>query len=340
MSGNLDFLFTSETNRSYGAGITSRLGELLWEEVPNFGTAIHEINLNLAVNGQVQTVNDEVSKLIRGADWIPNWIPIFPNSTAFEPLVKEATVRFERKRELLRITWPSTRLTPDEASTPLDRLITRDLFYRVFDDVIDGLSWAFQKRIKPSDDFDAVGCLAWLQKMRAVQYPSDEELNARLASANDAYQAFWATRSPWEQLSVDWDRMHADAREILNDPFYWSEGHEFSPHGNDAGADILADWSQFKKMPVAEVCAAMGLPRSAEDMPDYLWKEWIDVHLALAFGHIKKSGNCPANIAKVTREVICKEQRLAQEKDDWEHRDEWLQRLSEYDQILRPYDQN
>lgn len=73
---------------------------------------------------------------------------------------------------------------------------------------------------------------------------------ANLPATEAAFQQFLAEeqaraaaeaagRSPWEVLDIDWSGYHPDARQLLDDPFYWDCVDEFAPHGNDTGADVL-----------------------------------------------------------------------------------------------------
>jgi hypothetical protein len=34
---------------------------------------------------------------------------------------------------------------------------------------------------------------------------------------------------------------------VLDDPFFWQEADDFAPHGNDTGADLLADYRPWRR---------------------------------------------------------------------------------------------
>ena len=66
---------------------------------------------------------------------------------------------------------------------------------------------------------------------------------------NSRFETEWKQRlaqmDPWERLGIDWDDWHPAARKLLNDPFFWDQGSDYSPHGNDTGADLLADFKKW-----------------------------------------------------------------------------------------------
>ncbi len=132
--------------------------------------------------------------------------------------------------------------------------------------------------------------------------------------------------------------MHPKAREILDDPRDWEEDDEFSPHGNDAGADVFNDWSAFRTLGLAQAGRALELPPLSEDLEEYLWKEWVDTALGLAFGHIKRSGRCPARIAADTRDLLAHEFARNKTRTEWAHRADWQERMIRYDRILFGFD--
>ena len=78
--------------------------------------------------------------------------------------------------------------------------------------------------------------------------PSTDAGLAEMKQQIDARQAAEkAAMSPWERLGIDWRDFHPDARRILDDPFFWEEANDFAPHGNDTGADLLAEYRKWIK---------------------------------------------------------------------------------------------
>ena len=87
-------------------------------------------------------------------------------------------------------------------------------------------------------------------------------------------------------------------------------------------------------MTIADAARAMDLPALSQDLPDHLWKEWVDVHLALAFGHVKMTGRCPREIAVKTTKMIALERTRAEADRTSPQRNYWLERLARYDAKL------
>ena len=142
-------------------------------------------------------------------------------------------------------------------------------------------------------------------------------------------------RDPWERLEVDWDEMHADARSILDDPEDWSEVYEFSPHGNDTGAEIFALWHEYAPLSPHEAALHLGWRLSDMNESDPLfWRDWVRLHLALAFGHIKRRGRCDPALTRAALGVLGTELAKSKAGENWPHREEYINRLHRYLGIL------
>lgn len=321
---------SGHTNRSYGGGPGDYVAAILGMDPHEFGPALRNIEITLISPGRV-TLTREM--LLRMSPSFSNWRE--PNT--FPPLEADLKIRFERKNRKLVVNWPSSKLTPNEQFLTAMKTLTRDQYFRAFDEVIDALSLALSKRLKPTDDFDGQGMLLWLREKRDVRYESDEALRTAAGKALEISANYYEQLDPWEKLYVNWAHMHPDARKILDRPEDWSQSDEFSPHGNDTGANIFAQWRHFARCSVAQAGHRLELPPLSDDLPDFLWSDWVHVHIALAFGHLKKSGTCPPTLARETRDIIDKERGRVMKNHDWPHRDAWLARLDRCDQILCRY---
>lgn len=328
----LKFLFGFKTNRSHGAGLATSIGELLSEDPPDFGEGLECIDLTMLHNGRVNTGAEGFMRQI-GIDWLPT--SFVSSASDFPPLNDPPRLRFERKRRRLSIDWVSERVLPDEVCGYFLKTLTTDFYERVFDDVIDALAWGFAERIKPSDQFDTEACLAWVRDIRGQKFESDKMLRARLERANAISKARYAAMDPWEKLDIDWSKYASNARDILDEPRDWFQGDEFSPHGNDTGADILAEWHVFRDLTpdTATWQLEMEVPTGPND--EFAWWHWVEVHLALAFGHIKKSGTCPKALRDGTLSVLQSERSAAESRRDWPYREAWLERIDRYVDILK-----
>jgi uncharacterized protein YfeS len=122
-------------------------------------------------------------------------------------------------------------------------------------------------------------------------------------------------RSPWEKLGVDWAEYHPEARDLLDDPFYWDAVDEYAPHGNDTGADLLEafrEWrSKHREAPASrflplmlkrwdyssDVEALQSKPLADWDEDDELTMEVLDeATIAIAFAQLKLEGRCDEDV--------------------------------------------
>lgn len=251
--------------------------------------------------------------------------------------VAKRSVRFDAKQRKLTVRWISETLDAETVSGTHLKNITVPIYQAVFDDTIGALRHALAPGRKPVS-FDREPFFAHLAAERARTFCSDEALRAYLRHASAVRDERHTAKSPEERLNEDAEGFHPKARGILDDPRDWSCDDEFSPHGNDAGADILNNWPAFRKMSLAQAGRAMEFPPLSDDLEDHLWKEWVDTALGLAFGHVKKSGQCPARIAAATRDLLAREFARNKARVAWEHRQEWERRLARYDRKLYPFD--
>ena len=326
----LHFLVGCRTNRSEGSWPGQAVGDLLSLARAEFGSAITDIEVILHVIGRVTIAEAQIRAM---HPYLP--AHMITQDSMVPALRMTSNARFERSRKKLVVNWASYRVEPNEGFSFSPDVLTTDLYERTFSEVFDALDWALAIKIKRSDDFDPFAFMDWLGNERRKTWASDAALRADAAEAHEANKARYDSLDPWEKLDIDWLKLAANARDILNDPRDWSQGDDFSPHGNDTGADIWASWSEYSRCSPERASAALGVrvPTGPDDQ-DHIWWHWVEVHLALAFGHIKKKGSCPDALRAQTLAVIRAEKRRAAPLSDWKHRDDWLERLARYESIL------
>ncbi|WP_298297187.1 hypothetical protein [uncultured Litoreibacter sp.] len=197
-----------------------------------------------------------------------------------------------------------------------------------FDDVVDALTYG-TGTLKPSDDFDRSSFLDFLQRQRALDRGTPDDIRRAVDMAHELQVKRWEARDPWDKLDIDWDEMHPNARDILDDPQDWSFSDDFSPHGNDTGADIFADWTVYQNLTPEEAACEIGWGPEFDLKSDLCWKDWVEINLALPFAHIKKTGTCPPDLAAKARTVLRHDlEKVATQS--WEHVEEYTKRLSRY----------
>ncbi|MEM7643938.1 MAG: hypothetical protein AAF366_15630 [Pseudomonadota bacterium] len=312
-SAYLDFSIFSETNRSLGpSAAVGFLGDYLSERTPSFGPALEKIELTVAHNGSIS------------------------DHRGFPPLARQASVRFFAKDRRLRIVWIATWTSPDEAFGAYLINLTLEQWRKGILDLKDALDWAIGKRMHREPGFDDAAFLAWLHEQDFGGFTSDAELRKTLTAISDRRKTRLERQreeDPWSVVYVDWDCMHPEARTILDRPDDWSEGYEFSPHGNDTGAAIFADWAAYEGLSPAEAAGHLGW-QPGDEATEFFRADWPKINLALAFGYIKIRGRCDPDLAASVRQILVDEIDQARERTSWPHRDEYVARMSRYVSIL------
>ncbi len=152
--------------------------------------------------------------------------------------------------------------------------------------------------LRAANNFDLAAYLAWIESKEA-EVPVSE---IALDEFKDEYKKFIETRpkpDEWELLDINWDEFHKDAKQILDDPFFWTPTNDYAPHGNDIGLDVL-EWYKSRR--------TENIKENEETFLCDLLAEWgFDVDnfslvdddrscnqsvIALAFAHFKLEGSC------------------------------------------------
>jgi hypothetical protein len=116
-----------------------------------------------------------------------------------------------------------------------------ETFGRAARELVAGLD-PLQQRAKTSDELDLPALTAHLNARIALLPEIEDELLSALETLSAARTERWAAMSPWDRLDVDWSLFAPEARTILDHPFYWDPADDDAPHGDDTGADLLADF--------------------------------------------------------------------------------------------------
>ncbi len=313
----MELLFSGRTHNSYGGGPVFWVSLLLEAEEPVFGTAVEKIELTVFYAGKSTS-----------AHW----------SIPYDPPEKD-TRRFERKRKTLRVLWISRRQSEALVGQVYLQHMTSEILLGAFDDVADAIRFGLE-RLTNKDDFDKDGFFRWLLEMRECSWGEGGDLQTKLHSALENKRRKRRTQAeadPWSVLDVDWSKMAPNARDILDDPYDWSLADEFSPHGNDTGADIFAEWSRYVRLTPEAAARAIGWDDEFDLNIDTCWQDWVRINLALAFGHIKKRGSCPPAIASKAHGVLSEEINRAKDSLEWQYREEYISRAERYCRILVKY---
>jgi uncharacterized protein YfeS len=255
-------------------------------------------------------------------------------------LDKLPKVTFRRKLKRIEIEYVSQHFVAEDDES---NKLSADKCHTAAKEVAGALSLV-TKRIKPADDFDAARFLADASQLLTTKM-SYEEWENLCQEAEEKRQALRATKTPWELLEIDWSQYHPQAKEILDDPFFWECADDLAPNGNDTGADLLEDYRRWDKR---------HRKASPFDFLAQLFTEWdikpidwsitdeatvgrlnkdrpIDLSLcneatiALAFAVVKMRGACPLDIMQMAlaglarTAILVKNSRLSDEiKASWD----------------------
>jgi len=250
-------------------------------------------------------------------------------------------VTFKRKKGEVIIDIASE-LFDGKASERM-RELSLPLFKAAVSETLAALA-LLRKRLAPNDDFQLDALLAHCRQAES-RLPSTQEEFAALADDIKRRRAERiAAMSPWEKVGVDWRDYHPNARQILDDPFYWDCVNDFAPHGNDTGADLLEEFREWlHQNPSGEpttfykqLIFQWGLPESPTN--DLERSVFDEAAVALAFAELKLRATCSPAVAELARAAISRQRQEAHNAVAWPHRAERLETLEKLERKLPQQD--
>ncbi len=321
---SMDFHVIAKSYNSYGGHTTlSRIGDFLLMGGGSFGDAIQEIAVTLHFRDSGPAKKTLESFLERHN----NYRATLPKIT------------YRRAKGKVEIDIASELM--DGRDWKPSPTLSLPLFTRGVDEVIDALG-LMRTRLKSTDDFSLETFLNHCEAAKK-RIPNSEHALQHLATELKAVaQAKRDGMSPWEKLGIDWEDFHPKAREILDDPFFWDCTDDFSPNGNDTGADLLESYRDWHK-------------KHKEVMPirflENLAKHWgysdidamdddvrCEASIALAFADIKLRATCDQKARQLALEAIGRQRSQAQAAANWSHREEKLKALDRIEAKLTQSD--
>lgn len=320
----MDFYVMAKSYNRYGGHSTlSPIGDFLLIGADSFGDAIKELTVTLH----------------------------FPDSSLPKKTLEQLLVQHNSYRSSLpKITYRRAKgkIEIDIASEVMDGRdwlpsprLSLPLFERGVGEVIHALS-LMRKRLKKSDEFDLDAFLNHCEAAQQRIPNSENALRDLAAELKAADQAKRDLMSPWEKLGIDWEDFHPRASEILDDPFFWDCANDFSPNGNDTGADLLADYRDWVKgcksgQPLAflEILAKRWGYPNIEGMDCEVKDEAI---IGLALAEIKLRAICDQQVCQLALKAIERQRTQAQGAIAWPHRDERLKALDQIETKLQQTD--
>ncbi len=195
--------------------------------------------------------------------------------------------------------------------------------------VLSALQYA-QSTLKASDGVDLVPMIRSAEALLVRKWPDDQAMRAELSVAYELDRARIAAMDPWAK--IDMRGFHPAARKFLDQPSDWSAVDDFSPHGNDLGADVLGGWSKLKAMNIPALAQHFEIDLAEDDAQASMAR--IQLSNAIAFGHIKKSGSCPSDIAVIALQALRTDRAQASQCVVHDHLAAWEASCARYMSIL------
>jgi uncharacterized protein YfeS len=190
-----------------------------------------------------------------------------------------------------------------------------------------------KQRLTAKDDFDLDRFVAHCAKAQQRVPSSEPEFTVLADEIKQRDLLRRAAMSPWEKLGIDWRDYHPDARQILDDPFYWDCGDDFAPHGNDTGADLLGDYRSWLRRNPGGDTMLFYRQQSREwfepngSLSEVMLEVPDEAAVALAFAELKLRADCRPAVAALARAAIQRQRERAIAATGWSHRETRLESL-------------
>lgn len=209
----------------FGANPTYSLaGQYLADGLGDYGTAVRDLGITACFRGgpvghpSLQSLFDR---------YHAEFLPSLP-TTKF--LRKKARLELEYETSVADATFLRSHGPPSAA-----------VFARVLSELAETLH-LLDRKLKKSDDVALSRFHEDVARLVREAPQTDDALRLLQARIRSDEQARRGAMDPWDLLDIDWDEYHPSARRLLGDPFFWDEADDYAPHGNDTGADVLADF--------------------------------------------------------------------------------------------------
>ena len=305
------------TYNTYGGHSTvSLVGDFLELNTPNFGSSIEELEIHVYFRGgrakkTLESLFDQYHDFLKG---LPS-------------------TKFYRKKNRFELNILSE--LGDSGLVKGYGPPKLGLFVDCAKEIIESLT-LLKPKLKKSDLFDFDVFLSSMQN-KVKDLPDTEEKFALLQQQIDKErQRKRDSMDEWDKLGVDWIDYHPKAREILDSPFYWNCVDDFSPNGNDTGADVLGFYEEWrpknkKRSAISFFNSLMSdwevsLPVDQND--DYARQMYEESIIGLAFAQLKIDSICEEQISGMAVDALNgMEKRITELHKDWDLYEERMKTL-------------
>ena len=314
------------TYKSYGGHATlSLIGRYFQSGLPPLGAAIKEIGVHVyfrSSTGPKATLESLYTRYDRFLEGLP-------------------TSKFFRKKLKVEISFISKLGGSDVVAGYGPPKL--DLFLAGAHEIA-GQFEVLREKLKPSNEFDLEAFFKAIQRKLDAIPKNAEELDALKAALDAEGKMERESMDEWEKLGIDWEDYHPKCRAILDNPFFWNCTDDFSPNGNDTGADVLALYAEWRKrspkspaVPFLEqLMRDWGMPNPPPTDDDTLNATWEEAKIGLAFAQLKIDGLCEEPVRELALDALshCR-RRMHESHREWALLDERLRTIEMMESKLR-----
>ncbi len=318
----MNIIISYSLYNSFGSHASiSLVAELLEYDMPNFGDAIQELDITVNFNHDAPA-RKTFKKLQE--DFHSN-LERLPKCTFYrkkQRLNLEIEGKFTTGYEIKRSCNPPIQINPIWVKATLEEIIT--------------FSSLIRQKLKKSDNFD---------------FPAFEDyLNAKLSTIPDSIEALenirdtvvkrrkdtFSNLDDWGKLGLDWSNYHPKAKEIVPLPNLWNCADDFSPNGNDTGADTLEIFRKWNKrnsnksaLPfLSKLLNEWEIDIAAPYQSKYSSYTYFQTVTGLAFASAKLRGKCEQELKDKAISAINYYLASIENETGWEYKDECKEKLS------------
>ena len=284
-------------------------------EMPFFGGAINELDITLHFfhDGPARkTLEDMQEKFHKNLTSLPK-CTFYRNKNR---LVLDFEAKFTTGYEIQKNDKPPISINPEWVKATLGEIINQLPLIK--------------SKIKKSDDFDFNSFESYITSKFENIPLSISALEKIEQHVSEYKNQTFDKLDDWEKLGIDWDDYHPNARTIIKYSFQWSGIDDFSPNGNDTGADVLSmfkDWNKRNKKTSPLIFIEKLLTGWEVDInnpydSEYTSQTYFQSIVGLAFASYKLNGECDEKLKEMAISAIDKYLKEISAETNWEYLEE------------------
>ncbi len=187
-----------------------------------------------------------------------------------------------------------------------------------------------ESKIKKTDDFDFNLFEAHINR-KLESFPTEtSELEKIKTIVSTRKKEEHEKLDDWQKLGIDWEDYHPSSKAVVNHPFQWSCTDEFSPNGNDNGADTLElfrTWNKRNRKSstmefLSDLISRWNVDKNDPDEPGEISYTYFQIVVGLAFSSAKIRGYCSEELKILAISLIDKYIESIADEKKWPHKEE------------------